>query len=136
MNAFTSISLTRIKKLQKEVWAVKLADRITNLQPPPSGWNKQKRLKYLEESKSLFYALFKNRFWNHSRKNILKCWIRTVFNLKRNTCLNSLMIFMTGIKYYGALHLWFCFSNAFLQILSSSAAFHLVRKVQIIQISK
>ena len=27
-------SLTRIKQLKKEVWAVKLADRITNLQPP------------------------------------------------------------------------------------------------------
>src|SRR5687767_6146824 len=33
-------SLTRIKKLQSEVWAIKLADRITNLQPPPVHWDK------------------------------------------------------------------------------------------------
>src|SRR5574343_437981 len=35
-------SLSRIKKLQSEVSAVKLADRITNLQPPPTHWDKQK----------------------------------------------------------------------------------------------
>ncbi|MGN6645808.1 MAG: HD domain-containing protein [Cytophaga sp.] len=32
-------SLNRIKLLPKEVWAVKLADRITNLQKPPSHWS-------------------------------------------------------------------------------------------------
>lgn len=36
-------SLTRIKELQPEVWAVKLADRITNLQPPPLHWDNQKK---------------------------------------------------------------------------------------------
>ncbi|ADB36468.1 HD domain-containing protein [Spirosoma linguale] len=35
-------SLTRIKKLSKEVWAVKLADRITNLQAPPAHWSSEK----------------------------------------------------------------------------------------------
>ena len=36
-------SLTRIQYLQSEVWAVKLADRITNLQPPPPNWDLQKK---------------------------------------------------------------------------------------------
>ena len=39
-------SLKRIKRLRKEVWAVKLADRITNLQPPPAGWSKHKIIQY------------------------------------------------------------------------------------------
>jgi len=43
-------SLERIKKLQPEVWAVKLADRITNLQPPPSYWDNAKRIKYRDEA--------------------------------------------------------------------------------------
>lgn len=43
-------SLTRIKKLPKEVRAVKLADRITNLQPPPKYWNKEKIQKYKNEA--------------------------------------------------------------------------------------
>mgnify|MGYP001825831160 FL=1 len=30
--------LRRIKQQPKEIWMVKLADRITNLQPPPSHW--------------------------------------------------------------------------------------------------
>jgi len=36
-----SDSLTRIKKRSFEAWAVKLADRITNLQIPPSVWGNQ-----------------------------------------------------------------------------------------------
>ncbi len=36
--------LLRIKNQSKEVWAVKLADRITNLQPPPVKWDALKRL--------------------------------------------------------------------------------------------
>lgn len=39
-------SLQRIKKLSKEVIAVKLADRITNLQEPPSYWSKTKKTSY------------------------------------------------------------------------------------------
>lgn len=50
-------SLGRIRKLRKEVWAVKLADRITNLQPPPSGWNEMKIRKYQEDSKLILHAL-------------------------------------------------------------------------------
>jgi (p)ppGpp synthase/HD superfamily hydrolase len=43
-------SLLRIKKLQPEVWAVKLADRITNLQDPPSSWYSDKIKKYFNEA--------------------------------------------------------------------------------------
>lgn len=31
--------IRRIKKQPPEIWMVKLADRITNLQPPPDHWN-------------------------------------------------------------------------------------------------
>ena len=50
-------SLTRIKILPNEVWAVKLADRITNLQPPPTNWNKQIRIKYQEEARLILIEL-------------------------------------------------------------------------------
>lgn len=39
-------SLNRIKQLGKEVWAVKLADRISNLEAPEVDWDKEKRVKY------------------------------------------------------------------------------------------
>ncbi len=35
-------SLNRIKSEPKEVWAVKLADRISNMQKPPQHWDKNK----------------------------------------------------------------------------------------------
>jgi len=50
-------SLRRIKVLQKEVWAVKLADRITNLQIPPSHWNTAKKTEYRNEAMQLLEAL-------------------------------------------------------------------------------
>lgn len=50
-------SLERIKMLSHEVWAVKLADRITNLQPPPAHWDREKRLKYKKESEVILSAL-------------------------------------------------------------------------------
>ena len=50
-------SLLRIKKLQSEVWAVKLADRITNLQPTPTHWDKQKKIKYLDEARIILREL-------------------------------------------------------------------------------
>ena len=49
--------LARIKKLQPEVWAVKLADRITNLQPPPQDWDKIKKAKYREEARLILNEL-------------------------------------------------------------------------------
>jgi guanosine-3',5'-bis(diphosphate) 3'-pyrophosphohydrolase len=50
-------SLKRIKELKREVWAVKLADRITNLQSPPDYWDNQKKYEYREESKLILHAL-------------------------------------------------------------------------------
>lgn len=50
-------SLNRIKVLQPEVWAVKLADRITNLQPPPAYWNSEKRKNYLDQAKLILKEL-------------------------------------------------------------------------------
>ncbi len=52
-------SLTRIKKLQSEVWAIKLADRITNLQPPPPHWDNSKKVKYQEEARIILGELKK-----------------------------------------------------------------------------
>ena len=39
-------SLERIKQQPREIWMVKLADRITNLQPPPSHWDDEKIANY------------------------------------------------------------------------------------------
>ena len=50
-------SLARIKKLQSEVWAVKLADRITNLQQPPSNWDNAKKIKYQQEARTILNEL-------------------------------------------------------------------------------
>lgn len=50
-------SLSRIKKLPHEVWAVKLADRITNLQAPPSHWNNLKKKQYREEAQKILAEL-------------------------------------------------------------------------------
>lgn len=43
-------SLERIRKQPKEIWMVKLADRVTNLQPPPNSWEKSKILNYRDEA--------------------------------------------------------------------------------------
>ncbi len=43
-------SLQRIKQQPSEVWAVKLADRITNLQPPPLHWSEEKIKNYKAEA--------------------------------------------------------------------------------------
>jgi guanosine-3',5'-bis(diphosphate) 3'-pyrophosphohydrolase len=50
-------SLARIRIQPKEIRAVKLADRITNLQPPPPYWDESKKLKYLEEAKIIYQEL-------------------------------------------------------------------------------
>ncbi|MBF4515413.1 bifunctional (p)ppGpp synthetase/guanosine-3',5'-bis(diphosphate) 3'-pyrophosphohydrolase [Flavobacterium sp. ANB] len=50
-------SLDRISKQKKEIWAVKLADRITNLQKPPKSWDNLKRIKYREEAKIILEKL-------------------------------------------------------------------------------
>ncbi len=43
-------SILRIKKQPKEIWMVKLADRITNLQLPPQHWKKQRIESYRDEA--------------------------------------------------------------------------------------
>jgi guanosine-3',5'-bis(diphosphate) 3'-pyrophosphohydrolase len=50
-------SLQRIKEQPKEVWAVKLADRITNLQRPPYFWKEEKIKKYNEEAQIILEEL-------------------------------------------------------------------------------
>ena len=50
-------SLRRIKNLRKEVWAVKLADRISNMQKPPSSWSREKKEKYREDARLILGEL-------------------------------------------------------------------------------
>lgn len=50
-------SLHRIKQQSKEVWAVKLADRITNLQTPPFHWSDEKIKKYKAEAQLILQEL-------------------------------------------------------------------------------
>lgn len=50
-------SLRRIREQSPEVWRVKLADRITNLQPPPSHWSTEKKVSYRAEAVTILDAL-------------------------------------------------------------------------------
>ncbi|WP_051890891.1 bifunctional (p)ppGpp synthetase/guanosine-3',5'-bis(diphosphate) 3'-pyrophosphohydrolase [Chryseobacterium sp. JM1] len=50
-------SLNRIKAQPKEIWAVKMADRICNLYAPPYYWNTSKKEKYLEEAQIIYQDL-------------------------------------------------------------------------------
>ena len=50
-------SLVRIREQPHAVWAVKLADRITNLQPPPEHWSLEKRRLYCEEARTIHEQL-------------------------------------------------------------------------------
>lgn len=50
-------SLNRIKQQPKEVWVVKMADRICNLYAPPFYWSNKKRKSYLEEAKTIHNEL-------------------------------------------------------------------------------
>ncbi|MCG6135152.1 MAG: HD domain-containing protein [Nostoc sp. LLA-1] len=50
-------SLQRIKEQPLEIWMVKLADRITNLQAPPHYWNQNKIIRYREEGIKIYEAL-------------------------------------------------------------------------------
>lgn len=52
-----SDSLARIRQQPQEVWAVKLADRITNLQKPPHHWSREKCLKYQDEARLILEGL-------------------------------------------------------------------------------
>jgi len=50
-------SIHRIKKQPKEVWMVKLCDRITNLQPPPKHWDTDKISRYRDEASCILNQL-------------------------------------------------------------------------------
>ncbi|MBA3397136.1 MAG: bifunctional (p)ppGpp synthetase/guanosine-3',5'-bis(diphosphate) 3'-pyrophosphohydrolase [Deltaproteobacteria bacterium] len=50
-------SLARIRAQPPAVWIVKLADRITNLAPPPAGWSRDKRVAYRDEAMQIADAL-------------------------------------------------------------------------------
>jgi (p)ppGpp synthase/HD superfamily hydrolase len=50
-------SLRRIRGERREVWAVKLADRITNLAPPPAHWTTEKIAAYRAEAEQILAAL-------------------------------------------------------------------------------
>lgn len=50
-------SLARIRRQPKAVWKVKLADRITNLQPPPAHWPRDRCVRYLAEAGGILEAL-------------------------------------------------------------------------------
>lgn len=50
-------SLQRIQMQPYEVWMVKLADRICNLQPPPAHWDQQRVLRYRDEAQLIHDTL-------------------------------------------------------------------------------
>lgn len=50
-------SLNRIKSQPKEVWAVKMADRICNLYAPPYYWTNEKKIKYQKEAHLILQEL-------------------------------------------------------------------------------
>ncbi len=50
-------SLARIRKQPHGVWMVKMADRITNLQPPPQHWPPEKISNYRDEAREILTAL-------------------------------------------------------------------------------
>lgn len=47
-------SLHRILQQPKEVWMVKMADRIVNLQPPPFHWSSEKKERYRKEARMIY----------------------------------------------------------------------------------
>jgi (p)ppGpp synthase/HD superfamily hydrolase len=49
--------LERIQAQRPEIWMVKLADRITNLQPPPPHWSPNRIQDYHQESQGILQAL-------------------------------------------------------------------------------
>lgn len=50
-------SLQRIRQQPQEVWMVKMADRITNLDPPPYYWDDAKIEAYRQEAITIYDAL-------------------------------------------------------------------------------
>lgn len=50
-------SLRRLQGQPREVQLVKLADRVTNLEPPPPYWSREKRVGYRDEARAIHAAL-------------------------------------------------------------------------------
>ena len=50
-------SLKRIRQEPKEIWAVKMADRICNLYAPPFYWSNERKLAYQQEAKLILEEL-------------------------------------------------------------------------------
>ena len=76
-------SLRRIKQQPKEVWAVKMADRICNLYEPPFYWNDEKKLIYIEEAETIYRELKDaNEYLAERLKNKIKEYHRFVESSK------------------------------------------------------
>lgn len=60
-------SIARLKEQSPSVRAVKLADRIVNLQPPPANWSTQKRSRYVDEAELILNELGASSAWLSSR---------------------------------------------------------------------
>jgi len=56
-------SLRRIRAQPHEIWMVKLADRITNLQPPPAHWSQARIKRYLAEAAVIYEQLHDASDW-------------------------------------------------------------------------
>ena len=68
-------SLERIMRQPKEVWSVKLADRITNLQPPPPHWNQDKIAQYHQQAIQIQDALKGgNEFLENRLKSLISAY--------------------------------------------------------------
>ncbi len=52
-------SLNRIRRQPWEIWLVKMADRITNLSPPPASWSEARIADYRKESLLIYRSLGK-----------------------------------------------------------------------------
>jgi (p)ppGpp synthase/HD superfamily hydrolase len=50
-------SVRRIRQRPRAVWLIKLADRITNLEPAPPNWSTVKCLAYAAEARSILDEL-------------------------------------------------------------------------------
>jgi (p)ppGpp synthase/HD superfamily hydrolase len=60
-------SLYRIREQPHDIWAVKLADRITNLAPPPHFWSRDKIASYRDEAIVIADALGEANAALHAR---------------------------------------------------------------------
>ena len=55
-------SINRILKQPQDIWMIKMADRIVNLNEPPSFWTNDKKISYHKQSKSIYNAFKTSNF--------------------------------------------------------------------------